>query len=129
MGQDVNIIVVDDELGVRESFKLILTRKDYKVDAFEDGEAALLKFKKGAYDFAFIDYKLTGMDGIQFLKRIKEIDPDIEAAIVTAYASESSHANAIDLGAIGYLRKPFLQDDIYELVEKGLRKRKAQNIK
>ncbi|MBU0672101.1 MAG: response regulator, partial [Candidatus Margulisbacteria bacterium] len=69
-----------------------------------------------------------GMDGIEVLKKLKEIDPNLEVVIVTAYASESSHANAITLGALEYLRKPFLMEEIYELVERGLRKRRSKKM-
>ena len=128
MAENVKIIVVDDEEGVRESFNMILKIKDYEVDAFEDGESAISSLKKDMYDVAFVDYKLPGMDGIEVLKKIKEIDANVEVVIVTAYASESSHANAITLGALEYLRKPFLMEEIYELVERALRKRRSRNI-
>jgi len=126
LAENVKIIVIDDEEGVRESFKMILKIKDYDVTAYEDGEAAISSVKKDLYDMAFVDYKLPGMDGIEVLKKLKEVDPNIEVVIVTAYASESSHANAITLGALEYLRKPFLMEEIYELVERGLRKRRAK---
>lgn len=126
MAENVKIMVVDDEHGVRESFEMILKIKDYEVKTFEDGESATSSLKKDMFDMAFVDYKLPGMDGIEVLKKIKEIDPSIEVVIVTAYASESSHANAITLGALEYLRKPFLMEEIYELVERGLRKRRGK---
>ncbi len=124
--EKVKILVVDDEPSVLESFKMILGIKDYDVDVFPDGPSMIAKLKKGVYDVAFVDMKLPGMDGIQVLKKIKETDPDIEVIIVTAYATESSHANAITLGALEYLRKPFLMEEIYELVERGLRKRREK---
>ncbi len=126
MAENVKIMIVDDERGVRESFEMILKIKDYEVKTFEDGESATSPLKKDMFDMAFVDYKLPGMDGIEVLKKIKEIDPSIEVVIVTAYASESSHANAITLGALEYLRKPFLMEEIYELVERGLRKRRSK---
>lgn len=124
--EKVKIIVIDDEPSVLESFKMILKIKDYEVDTFSDGPSALSQLKPNVYDLAFVDLKLPGMDGIQILQKIKEIDPTIEVAIVTAYATEASHANAITLGALEYLRKPFLMEEIYELVERGLRKRRSK---
>jgi DNA-binding NtrC family response regulator len=128
LAEEVKIMVVDDEEGVRESFKMILKIKDYDVQTFENGEAAVDSLKKDVFDLAFVDYKLPGMDGIEVLRKIKEIDPNVEVVIVTAYASESSHANAITLGALEYLRKPFLMEEIYELVERGLRKKRAKKM-
>lgn len=129
MTDNVRIIVIDDEPSVLESFKMILKIKDYEVTTFPDGPSALAQIQKDLYDLAFVDYKLPGMDGLEVLKKIKEIDPNMEVCIVTAYATETSHANAITLGALEYLRKPFLMEEIYELVERGLRKRRQKGMK
>ena len=125
MVDSVKIMVIDDEPSVLESFKMILKIKDYDVTTFPDGPAALAQLQKDKFDLAFIDYKLPGMDGLEVLKKIKEIDQNMEVIIVTAYATESSHANAITLGALEYLRKPFLMEEIYELVERGIRRRRS----
>jgi DNA-binding NtrC family response regulator len=121
-------MVVDDEPSVLESFKMILKIKDYEVETFPDGPSAISTLKKDRYDICFVDYKLPGMDGLEVLKKIKEIDPSVEVIVVTAYATESSHANAITLGALEYLRKPFLMEEIYELVERALRKRRSKKV-
>ncbi len=125
--------MIDDEEGVRESFKMILKIKDYDVQTFSTGTAAIESFKKGQFDIAFIDMKLTTEPvpvpdnfGLEVLKKLKEADPDIEVIIVTAYFSEQTHANAITLGALEYLRKPFLMEEIYELVDRAMRKRRAK---
>jgi DNA-binding NtrC family response regulator len=122
-------MVIDDEPSVLESFKMILKIKDYEVETFPDGPSALQNLTKGKFDMAFIDYKLPVMDGLEVLRRIKEIDPEVEVVIVTAYATDASHANAITLGALEYLRKPFLMEEIYELVERGLKRRRTKGIK
>jgi len=124
--ESVRIIVIDDEPSILESFKMILKIKDYDVSTFPDGPSALAQLEKGKFDMAFIDYKLPGMDGLEVLKKIKETDPEVEVVIVTAYATEASHANAITLGALEYLRKPFLMEEIYELVDRGLRRKRSK---
>lgn len=129
MADNVRIMVIDDEPSVLESFKMILKIKDYDVATFPDGPTALAQLQKGQYDVVFCDLKLPGMDGLEVLKKVKEIDPDVEFIIVTAYATESSHANAITLGALEYLRKPFLMEEIYELVERGLRRRRSKTAR
>ncbi|NQU17417.1 MAG: response regulator [Candidatus Saganbacteria bacterium] len=124
MTSNIKILVVDDEPTVLESFKMILTIKDYEVDAFLDGPAAFEKFKTGVYDIAFIDMKLPKMDGLEILKRLKELEQELEVVIVTAYATDVSHSHAINLGALEYLRKPFLMEEIYELVDRAVRRRR-----
>ncbi len=124
MVSSIKILVIDDEPTVLESFKMILKIKDYEVETYLDGPAAFEQFKKDKYDIAFVDMKLPKMDGLEILKRIKEIDPQLEVIIVTAYATDASHSNAINLGALEYLRKPFLMEEIYELVDRGLRRRR-----
>lgn len=129
MTDNVRIMVIDDEPSVLESFKMILKIKDYDVTTFPDGPSAIAQMEKGKYDLTFVDYKLPGMDGLEVLKKLKEIDPDMEVIVVTAYATESSHANAITLGALEYLRKPFLMEEIYELVERGLRRKRSKAVR
>ena len=126
MADNVRIMIIDDEPSVLESFKMILKIKDYDVTSFPDGPTAIGQLKKDQFDLAFIDFKLPNMDGLEILKKIKEVDNNIEVIIVTAYASESSHANAITLGALEYLRKPFLMEEIYELVDRALRRRRSK---
>lgn len=122
MPQAKKIIVIDDEPNIRETFKMTLKLKKYDVDAFADGPAALDKFKKGQYSVAFLDLKLPKMDGLEVLKKLKEKDPEIEVVMMTAYATDISQATAIRLGAFEYLRKPFLMEEIYELIERGVRR-------
>jgi len=126
VASNTKVIVVDDETSVLESFKMILGIKEYEVDTYEDGEEALKEFSKGKYDVGFVDIKMPKINGLDLLKKFKELDPDLEIAMVTAYADEQSHAKAIDLGALEYLRKPFLMEEIYELVDRALRRRKAK---
>ena len=75
------ILVIDDEPSVLESFKMILKIKDYDVLTFPDGASAIAQLKKGEIDLAFVDYKIPGMDGLEVLKRIKEIDPTVEVIL------------------------------------------------
>lgn len=126
LAETVKIMVIDDEPSVLESFKMILKIKDYDVTTFPDGPSALAQIEKDKFDIAFVDWKLPGMDGLEVLKKIKELDSNIEVIIVTAYATEQNHANAITLGAMEYLRKPFLMEEIYELVERGLRRKRSK---
>ena len=127
MPKNIKIVVIDDEPNIRESFKMTLKIKKYAVDTFEDGPQALAKFKKDNYQVAFIDLKLPKMGGLEVLKQIRSIDPGIEVIIMTAYATDISAATALKLGALEYLRKPFLMEEIYELIERALNQREKKN--
>ena len=137
MADNVKIAVVDDENSVLESFKMILEIKDYDCHLYETGTEFLTKFKKDAYDVIFLDLLLQKDPppynnkekkdgGILVLQKIKEIDPEVEVCIVTGYATEKTHTNAISYGAMDYLQKPFIMEDIYELVNRALRKRREK---
>ncbi len=123
----IKILVVDDEPGALESFRMILEIKDFEVSTFSNGNEALDQAGKTAFDIAFIDLKMPIIDGLEVLKKLKEISPSTEAIIVTAYATEESQANAITFGAMEYLRKPFLMEEIFSLVDRALRKRREKD--
>ncbi|MCX5749888.1 MAG: response regulator [Candidatus Saganbacteria bacterium] len=120
------VLVVDDEPGALESFRMILEIKDFEVSTFSSGIEALAAVEKTAFQIAFIDLKMPIMGGLEVLKKLKELSPTTEAVIVTAYASEESQANAITLGAMEYLRKPFLMEEIFSLCDRALRKRREK---
>lgn len=125
----VKVLVVDDEPSVLESFKMILQIKNYEVTAVLSGLEGVQALEKEDFDIAFVDLRLPGMDGIEVLQAIKKAKPETEVIIVTAYASEESQANAITYGALDYIRKPFLMEEIYNLAERALRKRRERTQK
>ncbi len=125
----VKVLIVDDEPGALESFRMILEIKDYEVNTYQNGLEALTEAEKAGYDIAFIDLKMPVIGGLEVLQRLKTISPSTECIIVTAYASEESQANAITLGAMEYLRKPFLMEEIFSLCDRALRKKKEKAAK
>jgi len=129
MENKTKILVVDDEPGALESFRMILEIKDFEVHTFANGLEALATADKANYDIAFIDLKMPVIGGLDVLKKLKEVSPTTEAVIVTAYASEESQANAITLGAMEYLRKPFLMEEIFSLCDRALRKKREKASK
>lgn len=139
MPKDVRIMAVDDEISVLESLKMILKIKDYQIDGFLSGHEAIDNFAKDKYDVIFLDMiipsasndhdKKSYNNGIDLLRKIKSIDPGVEVIIITAYPSETTHANAVTLGAMEYIKKPFLVEDIYEVVARALYKRSIRKNK
>ncbi len=106
------ILVIDDEEFIRINLKDIFTSETYSVDIAELGEKGLDAIKENQYDLAFLDINLPDINGIDVLKEIKKIEPDLLVIIITGFASVESAVDAIKLGAYDYIKKPFKADAI-----------------
>jgi two-component system response regulator MtrA len=104
--QRFEILVVDDDEGVRDSLKIIL-EDEYKVWAVDGGRRALDLFKKVKPDLVFLDMVLPDMNGFQVLKQMKLMYPMTPIVIFTAYSNMSDALHAIESGASDYIPKPF----------------------
>ncbi len=124
MNERPRILVVDDELGPRESLRMILKPR-YEIATAESGEAALQTLPNFHPDVVFMDIKMPNMDGIELLQRIKRIDQSIEVVMITAYASLDTVKNALTHGAFEYLIKPFSRQDLEETARRALSRRQA----
>ena len=116
------VLVVDDDPGVRESFRLIL-EDHYDVADVPDGPSALDVVRTSAVDLVLLDIRLPGMDGIEVLERIKAVDEGIEVILVTAVKTVRTAVAAMKLGAFDYLTKPFEEDELLSLSRRALERR------
>src|SRR4026208_149407 len=121
-----NILVVDDEMGPRESLKMILNPY-YNVHTADRGTQALEMLKKLPVDLVTLDLKMPGFSGINVLEKVKQHDPDIEAIIITGYGSLDTAIEGLRLGAFDYISKPFDVNHILALVRRGLERRNAKS--
>ena len=119
------ILVVDDEPGLRESFRLILD-DEYEVIDVPDGPAALDVMRSAQVDLVLLDIRLPGMDGIEVLERIKALDEAVEVILVTAVKTVRTAVAAMKLGAFDYLTKPFEEDELLSLVRRALERRSLE---
>jgi two-component system response regulator HydG len=117
-----NILVVDDELSIRESFSLIL-EGNYNVLLAASGEAALKIATDQKINLVYLDIRMPGMDGLETLKKIKELSPDLEVIMVTAVNEVQKASEAVRHGARDYVVKPFDVEHITKLTEQVLRKK------
>jgi heterodisulfide reductase subunit A2 len=104
------VMVVDDELIVRDSTKEWLEDAGFSVDMAESGMEALEKLGQQTYNMMLLDVKMPGMDGVEVLKRAKEMFPDLPVVMMTAYATVETAVEAMKVGAREYLMKPFDPD-------------------
>lgn len=114
-----SILICDDEEGIRESLKLIL-EKDYDLSFAHDGNEAISMLKKNPVDMIIIDIKMPRMDGIETMKKLKHIKPDIKMLVSSGYKSVETAQEAVSAGAIDYIVKPFERSEMLKAVKKLL---------
>jgi DNA-binding NtrC family response regulator len=115
---NVKILIVDDELIMRESLAGWLERDGHGVQTAASGEEALEKIKETHFDILLVDIKMEGISGLDVLRRVKESDPDAEVVMITAYGSIPSAIEAMKDGAFDYMLKPFDPNELGVLIEK-----------
>jgi PAS domain S-box-containing protein len=125
MNERPRILVVDDEMGPRESLRMVLKPR-YEVATVDSAEAALRVTPEFRPDVVFTDIKMPNVSGIELLRRIKALDPSIEVVMITAYASLETVKSALTHGAFEYLIKPFSRQDLEETARRALARRAAE---
>ena len=115
---NIKILIVDDELIMRESLAGWLERDGHAVQTAASGEAALEKIKATHFDILLVDIKMEGISGLDVLRKVKESDPDAEVVMITAYGSIPSAIEAMKDGAFDYMLKPFDPNELGVLIEK-----------
>jgi CheY-like chemotaxis protein/putative methionine-R-sulfoxide reductase with GAF domain len=120
------ILALDDEQIVLDSISRILEGENYEVKGCRRGEDAIEALKEGGFDLLLADLKMPGMDGLQAVKALLDVDPDLSVIVLTAYATVDSAVTAMKMGAAEYCEKPFTPDQLTELVEQVMKNRRAR---
>jgi DNA-binding NtrC family response regulator len=118
---NTKILIVDDELIMRESLAGWLERDGHDIATAPSGEEALEILKAAHFDILLVDIKMEGISGLEVLKKVKENDPDVAVVMITAYGSISTAIEAMKNGAYDYLLKPFDPNELGVLIEKIVR--------
>jgi len=113
----VLILVVDDEFGDRETLKVILEDKGYRVATARDGSETILMVKERHYDIIFLDVRLPDMNGVETYEQVKQIDPRATVIMMTGYSEEDLVKRAISQGAYTCIHKPYDMEKVITLVE------------
>src|SRR6185295_6897908 len=117
-----NLLIVDDELGMRQFLTHLLQREGHTVRVAESGVQALAELSKDPADLVISDIKMPDMNGIEMLRAARELLPDIEVIMMTAFASVDTAREAFLLGAYDFVQKPFDNDLLKETVNRALQK-------
>ncbi|HOO47769.1 MAG TPA: response regulator, partial [Deltaproteobacteria bacterium] len=116
------ILVVDDEMGIRESLQKILEKEGHSVATASNGEEAFKIIRQGDIDVIITDIRMAGMDGLELLKVSKSISPFTEVIMITGYASVDTAVDSMKHGAYDYITKPFKKADILKAVNRAIEK-------
>jgi two-component system NtrC family response regulator len=120
--QGINVLIVEDEKSQREMLEGFLLRQGFSVSSVDGGEKALDEVRRGTLDLVLLDYKMPGMDGLETLRGIKGINPELAVVMMTAYGTIETAVQAMKDGAADYLTKPIDLDELLLLIEKVLEK-------
>ncbi|MBI5455107.1 MAG: sigma-54-dependent Fis family transcriptional regulator [Deltaproteobacteria bacterium] len=115
------ILIVDDEKDMRDFLEIMLRKDGYEASAFASPDAALDFCRSEKVDLVISDIRMPGMGGVEFLKALKDLDPDILVIMITAYASVETAIDAMKSGAYDYFTKPFNIDEVRINIKKALK--------
>ncbi len=124
MTQDLSspkILVVDDEMSMREMLEILLLKHGYDVQCAESGSEALSKIQSGPFDLVITDIRMKPVNGLEVLKQCKAISPRTAVIMISAYASTELAVEAMNEGAYDYFPKPFNNEEILSVISNALR--------
>jgi len=116
-----HLLVVDADAGTRDSLSKVLQPAEYDVAAASDGRRALAHLESRHCDLLITELKLPGMDGLALVREARLLAPGLPVVVVTGCSTEASAIEAINLGVIGYMIKPFRMSGLFSVIEKALR--------
>ncbi|MFA4829000.1 MAG: NAD(P)H-dependent oxidoreductase subunit E [Thermodesulfovibrionales bacterium] len=119
MAEKPRILIVDDELIVIRSAERVLKSEGYDVEGALGGREAIMKIEQNSYDLVFTDLKMPEVDGITLIRWIKKTKPSIGIVIITGYPSQDTIKEALELGIIDYVPKPFTPSVLLDVTERA----------
>lgn len=121
------VLLVDDDEGIRDALAEFLKTLEFGVVTAENGEEALSKFGRGDFEIVLADLMMPKLDGMELLKRIREVDEDVIFLMITGHPSIGTAVESINRGADDYITKPFHLEDVKLRIEKALEKRSLKS--
>jgi len=110
------VLIADDEKNIRLTLSQALESLKLETDTAVNGEEALAKLRDKDFGLILLDLKMPGMDGMEVLRQLRQIRPDIRVIVITAYGTIESAVEAVKLGAVDFIQKPFAPEEIRVLV-------------
>lgn len=123
MKEHGRILVVDDDPKSRNILERLLTLTDYEVEIVKSSEEAVKRLKRSEFNLVLTDLDMPGMDGLALLSHVKSQYPDVPVIVVTGLVSEESRNEALEVGAVGLLSKPYTRDQLLAIISEFLTKK------
>jgi DNA-binding NtrC family response regulator len=123
--EQTRLLIVDDEAVIRDGLKRVLERESFRVEACSSGFHAIEVMQQREFDLIITDLKMPGMNGIEVLKSVRTLQPDIPVILITGFASVETAVEAMKNGASDYITKPFAPDLLLEKVQHALSQRRT----
>ncbi len=123
MAEAPTLLVADDDPAVRESLERTLKREGYQVVVASDGQAGLEQLRAGGVDLVLADLKMPGLSGLELLRAVKTVAPDVDVIMLTAFGTVEEAVQAMKDGAYDFLTKPFQRAQLIRLIRKALERR------
>ena len=123
------VLIIDDEKNIRMTIKNCLDESAYQVDVAENGEEGYTKLKNDVYDLTLLDIKMPGISGLELLKKMRDNQIKTDVVMMTAYGTIERAVEAMKLGAIDFMSKPFTPDEIRKVVETVIHRRTLEESK
>jgi DNA-binding response OmpR family regulator len=127
--KDKTVLIVDDEKNILLTLSQSLEVLQLETDTATNGEEALAKLKEKEFGLILLDLRMPGMDGMEVLRQVREIRPDIRIIMITAYGTIELAVEAMKLGAVDFIQKPFSPEEIRELVSRVMDREKLDEQK
>src|SRR6266511_5963051 len=120
----MRVLIIDDEESIRKTTGVLLDGAGHETVSVANGAAALKLLDQAHFDVAFLDLKLEGESGLEVLPKLLKVDARLDVVVFTAYASIDTAVEAIRMGAIDYIPKPFTPEQIRQVLAKIIKTRK-----
>ncbi|MBS3732175.1 MAG: sigma-54-dependent Fis family transcriptional regulator [Desulfobacterales bacterium] len=120
MPEEAKLLIVDDELSMREFLEIMLSKEGYRAESAESGKQANAMLERETYDLALCDIRLGDISGLEVLRKAKQVNPDTVVIMISAYATAENAVEAMNEGAYDYLPKPFNNDELKQTIAKAL---------
>ncbi|HET9698985.1 MAG TPA: response regulator, partial [Terriglobales bacterium] len=120
------ILIIDDEMAIRESLQTLLELEDYQVDTAETGEEGLNRISEQPYDLVLLDFALPDKNGIEVLREIRDRDSSLSVILITAYGTVENAVAAMQSGATNFIQKPWDNEKLLADVRAAIGRRRAE---